>query len=87
MGLSGPRIGDGCSVARDHRTGAPPGETHQVALVAPFGEPHVGEAVAKLMDIDMTDASLLGPSLGYLAHPRICDRPFFPSHRAGELAC
>jgi hypothetical protein len=66
MSVSCPFIGSGGGVAVEHLAASPSGQSHEVAFVAAIGQPGMGEAVAQLVGVDLTEPGLLAPPPDHL---------------------
>lgn len=85
-------VGGGRAVTVQQRPGPPAGEAHEVALVASVGEPRVGERVAELVGVHVSDASsaarrsIIGENLdgGHLViKPSLSRQTVTEPHRQG----
>ena len=66
MRFSGPLIRRDAAVSAEHVARPPSSEAHQIALLAPFGQPVGGKGVPELMWMEPLHAGLSPPLLGYL---------------------
>src|SRR5829696_6601727 len=67
VGVAGAGVGGGGAVAGEHLAGAPPGDAHQVGLVAARAEPLVGEGVPEHVWVEVRDTSLPGATVEQVA--------------------
>ena len=86
--LAGPLVGGARGIPADHLARSPPGQAHQVALLAAGSEPAVRERVPEPVRVDVVDPGLGGAAVEDLPRCRSrSSRPFLPSHSAASRPC
>src|SRR5947208_89567 len=78
MCVAGAVVSGSSAVAAQHRAGLPPGQAHEVGLVAALRQPLMREGVAKLVRVEALDAGVTAAAADHLGDAR--------SGHAAELA-
>ena len=86
MGIPGPLVGRAGGVPRNHLTGSPACQPHQIALVATGSEELMSEGMSELMWMEHPYPRLSAPPSKNLGDPRRCEPAPGAKPQPGEIS-